>query len=290
MEGIIAALVVPFHENGKIDEQGLRNIVRFNIDVNHIDGFYVNGSTGENFLISTDEKKQILEIVKDEAKNDVHLIAQIGSINLYEAVELGQFATELGYSCLSAVTPFYYNFSFEEIRDYYMTIVNETQNNMLIYSMPSFTGVDMSLKHFGDLLKNNKVIGVKYTNSDFFLLERLRKMFPEKLIFSGFDEMLLSASVLGVNGAIGSTFNINAKRAKEIFQFAKSGQIEEARKIQHETNDLIEKILQLGIYQTIKEILAVKGVITVSSCRKPFKGFDQRKREQVAEMVKEFNL
>ncbi len=290
MEGIIAALVVPYHDNGKIDEQGLRKIVRFNMDVNHIDGLYVNGSTGENFLISTEEKKQIFKIVKDEAQNDVHLIAQIGSINLYEAVELGQFATELGYSCLSAVTPFYYNFSFEEIKDYYLTIVNETQNNMIIYSMPSFTGVDMSLGHFGDLLKNNKIIGVKYTNSDFFLLERIRKMFPEKLIFSGFDEMLLSASVLGVNGAIGSTFNINAKRAKKIFQLVKDGQIEEARKIQHETNDLIEKVLELGVYQTIKEVFACKGVISVSGSRKPLKGFDQSKRDLVAEMVKEFNL
>lgn len=290
MEGIIAALVVPFHDNGKIDEQGLRKIVRFNIDVNHIDGLYVNGSTGENFLISTDEKKQVFEIVKDEAQNDVHLIAQIGSINLYEAVELGQFATELGYPCLSAVTPFYYHFSFEEIKDYYLTIVDETRNNMLIYSMPSFTGVDMSLTHFGDLLKNEKIIGVKYTNSDFFLLERIRKTFPEKLIFSGFDEMLLSASVLGVNGAIGSTFNINAKRAKKIFQLAKAGQIEEARKIQHETNDLIERILELGVYQTIKEVFAVKGVTSVSGCRKPLKDFDQSERDQVAKMVKDFNL
>ena len=129
MKGIYSALLISFDENGNLDEKGTRNIVRYNIDEMKVDGLYVGGSTGENFMISTEMKKRIFEIVKDEAKDDVKLIAQVGSINLYEAVELGKYATELGYDSLSAVTPFYYKFDFEEIKNYYMTIVNETNNN-----------------------------------------------------------------------------------------------------------------------------------------------------------------
>ncbi|MCD3297762.1 dihydrodipicolinate synthase family protein, partial [Clostridium botulinum] len=129
MKGIFSALLVPYDENGNIKEEGLRQLVRYNIDVCGVDGLYVGGSTGENFMLSTDEKKRIFEIVKDEVKQDVKLIAQVGSINLKESVELGKFATSLGYDSLSAVTPFYYKFDFEEIKNYYNTIIEATNNN-----------------------------------------------------------------------------------------------------------------------------------------------------------------
>ncbi len=73
------------------------------------------------------------------------LIAQVGSLDLeMEAIELGKYATELGYDALSAVTPFYYPFTFEEIRDYYFDIIEATQNNMIIYAIPVLTGVKYS--------------------------------------------------------------------------------------------------------------------------------------------------
>lgn len=110
----------------------MREIIRYNIDKMKIDALYVGGSTGENFMFSTEEKKQIFRIAKDEAKDQVALIAQVGSVNLHEAVELGKYATELGYDSLYAVTPFYYKFSFPKIKHYYDTIIAETGNNMIV--------------------------------------------------------------------------------------------------------------------------------------------------------------
>lgn len=268
MKGIFSALMVPYNEDGSINEKGLREIVRHNIDNMKVDGLYVGGSTGENFMISTEEKKRVFEIAIDEAKDQVQLIAQVGSINVFESVELGKYATKLGYKCLSAVTPFYYKFSFEEIKEYYFTIVRETGNNMIIYSIPFLTGVNMSVAQFGELFANEKIIGVKFTAGDFFLLERMRKAYPNKLILAGFDEMLLPAAVLGIDGAIGSTYNVNGLRAKEIFRLAKEGKITEALEIQHVTNDLIEGILANGLYGTIKEIMKLQGV-DAGYCRRP---------------------
>ncbi|EDS78491.1 N-acetylneuraminate lyase [Clostridium massiliodielmoense] len=287
MKGIFSALLVPYDEEGNIKEEGLRQLVRYNIDVCGVDGLYVGGSTGENFMLSTDEKKKIFEIVKDEAKEDVKLIAQVGSINLKESVELGKFATELGYDSLSAVTPFYYKFDFEEIKNYYETIINATNNNMIIYSIPFLTGVNITLNQFGELFKNEKIIGVKFTQGDFYLLERLRKTFPDKLIFSGFDEMLLPAVISGVDGAIGSTYNVNGKRAKEIFKLGQAGKVKEAYEIQHVTNDLIEGILSNGLYQTIKEILKVKGV-DAGYCRQPMKRLTDEKINFAKELAEKY--
>ena len=267
MRGIFSALLVSYNEDGSINEKGLREIIRHNIDNMKVDGLYVGGSTGENFMISTEEKKRIFKIVKDEAKDQIKLIAQVGSINVYESVELAKFATALGYDAISAVTPFYYKFSFNEIKDYYNTIINSVNNRLIIYSIPFLTGVDMTVEQFGELFENEKIIGVKFTAADFYLLERLRKAYPNHLIYAGFDEMMLPATVLGVDGAIGSTFNVNGIRARQIFDLARDGKIEEAREIQHITNDLISAILSNGLYATLKELLKLNGV-DAGYCRK----------------------
>lgn len=285
LKGIYSALLASFDENGNINEKGLRQIIRHNIDKMKIDGLYVGGSTGENFMLTTEQKKEIFKIAKDEAGDEINLIAQVGSINVYESVELAKLATALGYNAISAVTPFYYKFSFEEIKEYYNTIINSVDNRLIIYSIPFLTGVNMSVEQFGELFENEKIVGVKFTAADFFLLERLRKAYPEHLIFAGFDEMMLPAAVLGVDGAIGSTFNVNGPRARQIFDLAQAGNVNEAREIQHITNDLIAAILDNGLYSTIKDILELEGV-NAGYCHKPMASSTEQQKKRAEEIYK----
>ena len=287
LKGIFSALLTSFDEDGNINEDGVRQIVRHNIDKMKVDGLYVGGSTGENFLISTEEKKKIFKIAKDEAKNDIKLIAQVGSLNIHESIELAKYVTELGYDAISAVTPFYYKFSFEEIKDYYNTIINSVDNYLIIYSIPFLTGVNISVEQFGELFQNEKIIGVKFTAADFYLLERLRKAYPNHLIYAGFDEMMLPATVLNVDGAIGSTFNVNGVRARQIFELAQQGKIDEAFKIQNITNDLITDILGNGLYQTIKYLLQLQG-IDAGYCKKPMSIITEAQKEKEKEMYEKY--
>lgn len=289
MKGLYSALLVPFDESGTIKENGLREVIQQNIEVQEVDGLYVNGSSGENFLMSTDQKKEVFRITAEEAQGKIKLIAQIGSLDLAEAIELGKYATELGYDSLSAVTPFYYKFSFEEIKSYYETIIAETNNKMIIYAIPALTGVTMDMSQFDDLFENDKIIGVKYTDPNLFLLERLRKRYPNKLIFSGFDEMLIYGMISGVDGAIGSTYNINGKRSKEIMELCQAGKVAEAYEVQHTTNDIIEKVLELGLYPTLKEVLNQKGY-DAGTCKKPMNGFNTSKTTDVKKLIEDFNL
>lgn len=259
LKGLISALLVPYNEDGTVNEEGLRQVIRHNIENMKIDGLYVGGSSGENFMLEKETKKQIFDIVKDEVKNEVILIAQVGGTNLYEAIELAQYATELGYDAISAVTPFYYKFSFEEVKQYYFDLVDKVDNRMIIYSIPALTGVEIGVSQFKELFENEKIIGVKFTAADFFLLERLRKACPDHLIFSGFDEMLLPAVINNVDGAIGSTYNVNGIRSRKIMELVQAGKIQEALAVQNETNDLIEAILDNGLYPTIKQLLKLQG-------------------------------
>lgn len=289
LKGLYAALLVPFDENGQVKEEGLKQIAKNAIEVEQLDGLYVNGSSGENFLISKEQKKQIFKVVKEAVGNDVKLIAQVGSLDLNEAIELGKYATDLGYDALSAVTPFYYPFSFEEIKQYYFDIIEATQNKMIIYAIPDLTGVNISINQFEELFDNEKIVGVKYTAPNFFLLERIRKAFPDKLILSGFDEMLVQAVISGVDGAIGSTYNVNGRRARQIYDLAREGKVEEAYKIQHDTNNIIETVLSMGIYPTLKEILKTRG-IDGGVPKRPFSPFNEANRKELNQLIETYSL
>ncbi|MDX8337163.1 N-acetylneuraminate lyase [Candidatus Cetobacterium colombiensis] len=287
LKGIFSALLVAFDKDGNIDEKGIRETVRHNIDNMKVDGLYVGGSTGENFMLTTEDKKRIFDIAMDEAKGQIAMIAQVGALDLREAVELGKYATDLGYDALSAVTPFYYKFTFEEIKNYYNTITNETNNKMIVYSISLLTGVNMSVSQFAELFENKNIIGVKFTEGNFYLMERLRHAFPDKLIYSGFDEMLLSATVLNVDGAIGSTYNINGVNAKKIFTLAKEGKVDEARELQRQANDMIEAILGNGLFQTLKEILKCQGV-DAGFCKEPLGKLPPEKVERAKEIYRNY--
>lgn len=287
LKGIFSALLTSFDAEGRINEKGLRQIIRHNIDKMKVDGLYVGGSTGENFLLSFEEKKEIFKIAKDEAKNDIKLIAQVGALNIHESVELAKYVTELGYDAISAVTPFYYKFNFAEIKEYYNTIINSVDNDLIVYSIPFLTGVNISVEQFGELFENEKIVGVKFTAADFYLLERLRKAYPEHLIYAGFDEMMLPAAVLNVDGAIGSTFNVNGIRARKIFELAQAGKVKEALEIQNITNDLITDILGNGLYQTIKELLEIQGV-EAGYCKKPMSVATTEQKNKAKEMYEKY--
>lgn len=289
LKGLYAALLVPFDENGQVKEEGLKAIAKNAIENEGLDGLYVNGSSGENFLINTAQKKQIFKIAKEAVGDDVKMIAQIGALDLNEAIELGKYATELGYDALSAVTPFYYPLSFEEIKQYYFDLIEATQNKMIVYSIPDLTGVNINVEQFGELFNHEKIIGVKYTAPNFFLLERLRKAYPDKLIFSGFDEMLIQAVASGVDGAIGSTFNVNGKRTRQIFELAQQGKVDEAYQVQHETNDIIAKVLELGLYPTLKEILKYRDIDS-GLPKRPFAPFNEENRAALDDLVSQYNL
>lgn len=287
LKGIYSALLASFDENGVIQEAGIRSIVRHNIDKMKVDGLYVGGSTGENFMISTEEKKEIFRIAKEEAKDQIKLIAQVGSVNVKESIELAKYVTELGYDAISAVTPFYYKFSFPEIKEYYNSIINSVENRLIIYSIPFLTGVNISVEQFGELFENEKIVGVKFTAADFFLLERLRKAYPDHLIYAGFDEMMLPAAVLGIDGAIGSTFNVNGIRARQIYELAQQGKVKEALEIQHVTNDLISAILANGLYPTIKELLELQNV-HAGYCRRPMASASAEQKAKAKEIYEAY--
>lgn len=266
-KGIFTALLTPFDQNNKINEKALEKLIKHNLDMG-VRGFYVCGSTGEAFLLSTDERKQVMDIVKSCAP-DATLIAHIGSINEAEATSLAACAEELGYNAISSVAPFYYKFSFEEIKNYYYRIANSVTLPMVIYHFPAFSGVNMGIAEMAQFLESDKFMGIKFTSNDFFTLEQCKAKFPDKIVYNGFDEMFLSGLSMGADGGIGSTYNFMADKFVAMQKLFAENNILEAQKIQKEANRIITILCKIGVMQAEKEVLNQLG-LEFGECRHPF--------------------
>lgn len=277
-KGIYTALLTPFDKCGKINEKALEKLVRFNIEKG-VDGFYVGGSTAEAFLMSADERKYIYEIVKGSAK-DKTLIAHVGSLNEMEAINLAKHAEKLGYDAISSVSPFYYKFSFDEIKEYYMRIASATSLGMIVYNFPAFSGVNLGINEFSQFLDKDEFIGVKHTSNDYFLMEQIKSAYPHKVIYNGYDEMFMAGLSMGADGGIGSTYNFMADKFVAIRSLFEQGMLNEAQKIQKDVNKIVAVLCRLGVMQTEKEVLNQLG-LDMGECRKPFGALTDEQKQIV---------
>lgn len=268
-KGIFPALLTPFDDNGKINDKALEQLIEMNIRKG-VDGFYVNGSTAEVFLLSEEERRHIYRLVKDIVGDRCTLIAHIGCVGTLQTIEWGQYAEKLGYDAISAVAPFYYKFSFEEIKNHYYMTVDNVDLPMIIYNFPNFSGVSLTPSNIGEFLCDERFLGVKHTSNDYFAMEQFKSAFPEKVIYNGFDEMFLAGLSMGADGGIGSTYNFMAEKFIKIRDAFKKNDIKTAQSIQKDVNKIITALCKMGVTQGEKAVLTLMG-IDFKDARPPFR-------------------
>lgn len=288
-KGIFPALLTPFTPDGALSKQGLSDLIEYNLSKG-VTGFYVTGSTAEVFLLSDEERLEVMKSVAELTQGRCQLIAHVGAISTGKATEFAKQAETLGYDAVSAVAPFYYQFPVSAIQKYYFDIVNSTSLPLLIYHFPAFSGVSLSMRDFDELLKHPRIIGVKNTSSDYFALEKMKAHHPDKIIFNGYDETFLAGLAMGADGAIGSTFNFMAEKFIQIMQAFAAGDLPRAQQLQATANRIIEALVGVGVMQGEKAILEALG-IQMGDCRPPFEALDEAKKaaflEDVLPLLKE---
>lgn len=279
LRGIIPALLTPFAADNTIDRGALRALVRMNIEKG-VSAFYVGGSSGEAFLLTADERKTLLETVVDEVAGRCGVIAHIGAISQDTAEELARHARDNGADAVSSLPPFYYHFSFEEIKAYYFGIADAIDIPVILYNIPALSGVSLSVDDISGILGDSRFIGIKHTSSDFYMMNRIRARFPDKFIFNGYDEMFVSGMAMGADGGIGTTYNFMADQFIKMWKLCRQGQYEKARALQSQANQIIEALLRVGVLPGTKEILRLMG-LDVGVCRRPFRTLCDAEREML---------
>ena len=276
INGVIPAMITSFNKDESINKEGIRKTINYLIS-EKVNGLYITGSTGETFLMSQDEKKQVIEIIVEEVNGRVPVIAHIGSIGTKITTELGQYAEKVGVDALSALPPFYYGFSNDEIFNYYTDISNTTNLPITIYNISHAHLMDLDMLKRLAAIKNVK--GVKYTAPTHFNFNKIKKEVGENFkIYSGMDEMSLSGLISGADGIIGSFYNLMPEMFVDIYAKVKEGNINAAKKIQEKINIIILYALGKSGYPFIKMGLNWLGIDS-GYVRKPFTTFIDREIE-----------
>lgn len=268
-QGVFTALVTPMDEDGRLDLASLERLVEHQIKEG-INGFYAGGSTGEGFLLTSEERMQVLETVIDSVRKRVTVIAHIGCISTMESVRLARHAEEAGADAISAVVPFYYKVGLKEIRDHYETIMSAVSLPMIVYHFPGATGVNLSLEFYEEIARNPQCLGVKFTSYNLFEMQQIRSRCGEDfLIWNGHDEVYAGGALLGADGAIGSTFNMMPGLFAELYHKQSAGEWEEARVLQEKANEVIAHMLNYEVIPYEKYILFMQGILRTPAVRRP---------------------
>ena len=205
MEGAYSALYTPFKKDGSLNEEMVEKVIEYGI-AKGLRGFYLTGSTGEGFLLSTDERKKVFERAVKASAGRAKLIAHVGCLSTNDAVELAKFAAKVGVDWVSSVAPVYFGQCFDAAYDHYKRISSATDLPFMIYSLGADIVPDRDARFFE--LKN--VRGMKYTNYKYWTVQALRRKLPkEAIFFAGADEQVLSALTTGIfAGCIGTSQNV----------------------------------------------------------------------------------
>lgn len=277
IKGLYTALVTPYDKKGRVNLASLEGLVKLN-KLNGITRFYVCGSAAEMTQLSLEERKEILRTVL--ACGCDYVIAHVGGENAKSSIELAKDAQKCGADAISAVTPYYYKYTFEEIKSYYKRLHEESGLPVVVYSIPTYSGVSFSSSQIEELLNEDYVDALKFTVRDTYLIERAKSVGRgAKPIFNGCDEILTSGLIAGADGAIGAMYNVLSDKATKIFSAFKEGNLELCGKIQSQINEIISVTSSLGGLKCVKALLDLMGY-EVGNLRAPFMplGKEQYKR------------
>lgn len=270
LKGLYPALITPYNEDKSINFTSLEKLIE-KLIAEGVTGFYITGSTGECFLLSTEERKQIVKFVLEKTRKRVKTIVHVGSTNTGESIELAATAAEYGADAISAVPPFYYKYSFPELKAHYFRIMDSCPLPMILYNFPAMSGVTFTADNIKELCAHPHLAGIKHTSKDLYELEKFKRVGKDLIVFNGHDECMLGGLAMGADGAIGSTFNILFPHIKKIKDLYQANDMAGALQTQIFVNQIIDLLIESGVNQGIKYVLEKKYGIVCNGCRMPMK-------------------
>ena len=237
-KGCGTAICTPF-KNGEINIAEFRRLVEFQIE-NKADSIIVCGTTGESPTLSTEEKIELIKCAVETANGRVPIIAGTGSNDTKHAIELSKKAENLAVDGLLVVTPYYNKCTQNGLIDYYSSIANSVDIPIIMYNVPSRTGVNIEPKTCFELSKIPNIVAIKEASGNLSQVAKIVNLCRDNLnIYSGNDDQILPILSLGGIGVISVLSNIKPKIVHDICYEFWNGNFEKAKSLQLDNLDLI---------------------------------------------------
>lgn len=270
-KGVFVALNAIFDENDCVDLETTKTLVKIYREKG-VKGVYVCGSTGEGFLLSTEERMQVTEAVKEAAGDDFTVIVHVGCAGSKESIRLAKHAEKIGVDAISAVPSVYYHLPPKSVEMHWNAIIDSTDLPFIIYNIPQLTAFHLPYDLFEIMAKNPKVIGIKNSEEPVFNMERFRTIAGDDfIIFNGSDEQFLGGRLMGADAGIGGTYGTMPELFVALDKYICDGEIEKAKALQYKINEIIFDLLACdSLYGAAKQVISVRFNVNAGQPRCPF--------------------
>ena len=227
--GAWAAIPTPFDNNGNIDDAALKRYIAYLVD-NQIDGIVACATTGEGATMTLDEKRHVIERVREVVRGRVPVIAGVGTNDTRTTIENARMAKDAGAEGLLVVTPYYNKPNQDGQFRHFTTVADAVDLPQIIYNVPGRTGTRCMPQTLGKLAKHPNIVGVKDATADMVFASQTRiEAGPDFLMFSGDDGTTLPFVAVGGVGAISVVADVAPKLMHDIIALARNNQYEQAR-------------------------------------------------------------
>lgn len=256
--GSAVAIATPFTDSG-INYDEFKKMLEFQIK-NGTDAVVVAGTSGEAATMTDEEHKEIIKFTVDAVKGRIPVIAGTGSNDTAYAVQLSQFAAKAGVDALLLVTPYYNKCTQKGLVQHFTKITDSVDVPVVLYNVPSRTGVNIQPETYAELAKHPRIAAVKEANGDLSSILRTRALCGDELtIYSGNDDQIIPIMSLGGQGVISVLSNIAPKKTHDICNFYLNGKVKEAAKLQIDMEGLISALFSEVNPIPVKSALRLMG-------------------------------
>ncbi|MDD6134174.1 MAG: 4-hydroxy-tetrahydrodipicolinate synthase [Selenomonadaceae bacterium] len=240
-KGAAVAIITPYTEDG-INFPELGRIIEDQIK-GGTDAIVITGTTGESATMSDAEHRAAIKFAVEQVKGRIPVIAGTGSNETSYAIALSKYAEEVGADALLVVTPYYNKCTQKGLVAHYTAIADAVNIPIVLYDVPSRTGVAISTESYVKLSKHPNIVAVKEANGDLSKILRLKAAVGDDLVlYSGNDDQIVPILSLGGQGVISVLSNVAPKETHDMCQAFFDGDTEKAAKMQIDYTDLIDAL------------------------------------------------
>lgn len=268
LTGTYVALVTPF-KDGKIDEKSFKRLINFVID-NGCQGVVPCGTTGESATLDFDEHERVISLAMEYSDGRVKVMAGTGSNSTAEAIKLTKFAEKVKADYALLITPYYNKPTQKGLYEHFKAISDECEIPLVIYNVPSRTGVNITADTILSLSQFKNIVGVKEASGNLKQIQDIIGGSPENFsVLSGDDGLTFLILALGGKGVISVTANLLPKMVSDMVSSFLAGRFEESKRIHYKLAKMNEVLFIETNPAPVKAALFINKIIESGELRLP---------------------
>lgn len=278
------ALVTPFYDEETVNFKVLEELIEWHI-ANQTDAIIICGTTGEPSTMTESERKEVIKFTVEKVNKRIPVIAGTGSNSTRTAIEMSRYAESVGVDGLLIVTPYYNKTTQVGLVEHYKIIAGSVKLPIIMYNVPSRTGLNLTAKSVYELSKIENIVGLKEASGNFSQIAEIARLCEDNLyIYSGNDDQIVPILSLGGIGVISVLANVVPNETHQIVSKYLSGNIKESRELQLKYLPLINALFSEVNPIPVKEAVKLLG-FDVGKVRLPLAELSEENKESLIDAM-----